>query len=93
MSNFERKFGKYAIRNISMVLIMCYALGYAIELLMPGLLYYLTLNPYAVLHGQIWRLVGADTAGNIQSVFYIAYALFLLFAWNDAGKNMGNIPI
>ena len=57
MSNFERKFGKYAIRNISMVLIMCYALGYAIELLMPGLLYYLTLNPYAVLHGQIWRLV------------------------------------
>ena len=39
------------------------------------------------------RYVGADTAGNIQSVFYIAYALFLLFAWNDAGKNMGNIPI
>ena len=32
-------------------------LGYVIEMLMPWLLGYLTLDPYAVLHGQIWRLV------------------------------------
>ncbi len=57
MSNFEKKFGKYAIRNLSLVLIMCYALGYIIYLLMPGLLLYMSLNPYAILHGQIWRLV------------------------------------
>ncbi len=57
MSNFEKKFGKYAIQNISLVLIMCYVLGYVIEMLMPWLLGYLTLDPYAVLHGQIWRLV------------------------------------
>lgn len=57
MSNFERKFGKYAIKNISLTLIMCYALGYVIQLVMPELLFYLTLNPYAILHGQIWRIV------------------------------------
>lgn len=57
MGNFERKFGKYAIRNISLVLIMCYVLGYTIEMIAPWLFYYLTLNPYAVLHGQIWRIV------------------------------------
>lgn len=57
MSNFEKKFGKYAIQNISLVLILCYVLGYVIEMLMPWLLGYLTLDPYAVLHGQIWRLV------------------------------------
>lgn len=60
MSPFERKFGKYAIRNLSFVLVGCYAVGYLIQLLdMTGgaLTSYLTLNPYAILHGQIWRLV------------------------------------
>lgn len=59
MSPFERKFGKYAIRNLSFVLVICYAVGYLLELFdRSGLLIsYLTLNPYAILHGQIWRLV------------------------------------
>ena len=57
MSNFEKKFGKYAIKNLSLTLIMCYAAGYVIELVIPGLFYYLTLNPYAIMRGQIWRLV------------------------------------
>lgn len=57
MSSFEKKFGKYAIRNLSVVLVICYAIGYMIELMVPSLLNYLTLNPYAILHGQIWRLV------------------------------------
>ena len=59
MSPFERKFGKYAIRNLSFVLVMCYAAGYLLELFDRGglLISYLTLNPYAILHGQIWRLV------------------------------------
>lgn len=59
MSPFERKFGKYAIQNLSFVLVICYAVGYLLELFdRSGLLIsYLTLNPYAILHGQIWRLV------------------------------------
>lgn len=57
MSSFEKKFGKYAIRNLSLVLVICYAIGYMIEMMMPALLDYLTLNPYAILHGQVWRLV------------------------------------
>lgn len=57
MSNFERKFGKYAIKNLSLMLIMCYAVGYLITLVNSDFLLYLTLNPYAVLRGQIWRLV------------------------------------
>ena len=59
MSPFERKFGKYAIRNLSFVMVMCYAVGYLLQMFdRSGLLIsYLTLNPYAILHGQIWRLV------------------------------------
>lgn len=57
MSNFERKFGKYAVRNLSLVLIVCYVVGYVIQVFAPGIVSLLTLNPYAILHGQIWRLV------------------------------------
>ena len=57
MSKFEKKFGKYAISNLSAILIMCYAVGYIIELINSDFLLMLTLDPYAILHGQVWRLV------------------------------------
>ena len=58
MSNFEKKFGRYAIPNISLVLILCYVVGYIINLINGSFLTYLTLNPYEILfHGQVWRLV------------------------------------
>lgn len=59
MSPFERKFGKYAIKNLSFVLILCYAVGYLFQLIDRSgtLVFYLTLDPYAILHGQVWRLV------------------------------------
>lgn len=58
MSSFERKFGKYAIRNLSFVLVACYAVGYVLRLIDRSntLILYLTLDPYAILHGQVWRL-------------------------------------
>ncbi len=56
-SNFEKKFGKYAIQNLSLGLIICYGIGYLIQFIYPGFLHYLFLNPYEILfHGQIWRL-------------------------------------
>ena len=58
MSNFEKKYGKYAIKNISLVLILFYACGYLINWINPVMFNYLTLNPYAILFkGQIWRLI------------------------------------
>ena len=50
MSNFEKRFGKYAIQNISLILILCYVVGYVIDLINADFLMYLTLNPYAILH-------------------------------------------
>ncbi len=56
MSKFEKKFGKYAVRNLSLVLIACYVIGYIIELAVPSVQSLLTLNPQAILKGQVWRL-------------------------------------
>ncbi len=55
--NMEKKYGKYAISNLPMILIGCYVVGYVLEMLNPAFVQYLVLNPYLVLHGQVWRLV------------------------------------
>ena len=61
MSKFEKKFGKYAIPNLTLIMIMCYVAGYVIEMMGRAsnnyMLGFLTLDPYRILHGQIWRLV------------------------------------
>ncbi|MGN0252431.1 MAG: hypothetical protein ACI4EH_13890 [Oliverpabstia sp.] len=57
LNKMERKFGKYAISNLSMYIIITYAAGYLIELLAPAVVSYLTLEPGLILRGQVWRLV------------------------------------
>ena len=57
MSNLERKFGKYAISNLTVILLGCYVVGYVIQMVLPGLFQYLTLNPYMIFKGQIWRIL------------------------------------
>ena len=99
MSPFERKFGKYAIRNLSFVLVMCYAVGYVLEIIdRSGLiLSYLTLDPYAILHGQVWRLVTwiliPPSGGNlfvtlIMLYFYCSIGTSLEHTWGTYRYNV-----
>ncbi|MFQ9515136.1 MAG: hypothetical protein ACLRZ9_04830 [Eubacterium sp.] len=55
-SKFERKFGKYAIKNLSLYLIIGYVIGYMIYYINPDIYGYLSFNPYMISHGQIWRI-------------------------------------
>lgn len=61
-TKLEQKYGKYAIPNLTFYLIICYAIGYLLQLAslynpsMSSLMNYMTLDIYAILHGQIWRL-------------------------------------
>ena len=61
-AKLEQKYGKYAIPNLTFYLIICYAIGYLLQLAslynpsMSSLMNYMTLDIYAILHGQIWRL-------------------------------------
>lgn len=97
MSNFEKKFGKYAIRNISLVLILFYACGYLISWINPVMLNYLTLNPYAILFkGQVWRLVtwlivppeSFDFFTLIMLYFYYSIGTSLERAWGTYRYNV-----
>lgn len=61
MNKLERKIGKYAIKNLSRYLIGAYAIGYILYFMSyatgKNILGYLTLEPYFILRGQIWRLI------------------------------------
>lgn len=78
MSKLERKFSRYAISNLTLYLIFGYVVGYVLSFMSPNLLNFLTLNPYLVLHGQIWRLVTwvliPPSTQNI--IFYVVMMLF-----------------
>lgn len=98
MSKFEKKFGKYAIPNLTLILIMCYVAGYVIEMMGRAsntyLLGFLTLDPYRILHGQIWRLVTwvIGTSGK-SGHFHDHYVVFLLQSWYYAGAHLGDLPL
>ncbi len=56
ITKLEQKFGRYGIHNLTIYIIICYAVGYALQLLQPHMLNYLTLDPGLILHGQAWRI-------------------------------------
>ncbi len=57
IDKLQRRFGRYAIPNLTMYMIILYAAGYVLELFGSSLLSYLTLEPALILEGQIWRLI------------------------------------
>lgn len=57
LDKMERKYGRYALSHLTMYIIVTYIAGYIIQLAAPIMRQYLTLEPYYILHGQIWRLV------------------------------------
>ncbi len=78
LNKLERKFSKYAVSNLTMYLIFGYVIGYVLSRMAPGMLNYLTLDPYRVLHGQIWRLVTwVLIPPSAQSILF--YVIMMLF--------------
>ena len=95
--SFERKFGKYAIKNLSLVLIICYAFGYLFEWIYPDFLHFLYLNPYKIIfQGQIWRLVtwlvvppsGFDFFTLLMLYFYYSIGTTLERTWGTYRYNV-----
>ncbi|MBP3542936.1 MAG: hypothetical protein J6J86_01780, partial [Lachnospiraceae bacterium] len=85
LNKLERKFGKYAVRNISMILIICYAAGYVLELINPNIMFLLYLNPYLILKGQVWRLVTWILVPPESLSFF---TLIMLYFYYSLGTNL-----
>ncbi|MDE7416422.1 MAG: hypothetical protein K2N44_08990 [Lachnospiraceae bacterium] len=85
LNKLERKIGKYAIPNLSLYLILGYVLGYILEFISPAVRDFLTLNPYLILHGQIWRLV---TWIIIPPSSFDLFTIIMLMFYYSVGTNL-----
>ncbi len=56
-SKFERKFGKYAVQNLPLYLILGYVIGYIIQIINPEMYEYLSFDPFMICRGQVWRII------------------------------------
>ena len=88
MSKFEKKFGKYAIPNLSLILVVCYVAGYILKLVNPGFMNYLTLDPYQILHGQVWRLFTWVISPPSSLDFF---TLLMLFFYYSLGTSLERV--
>lgn len=91
LNKMERRFGKYAIRNLPLIMILLEAVGYTLSVAAPKVLEYLCFNPIEICSGQIWRLVTwvlmppsrLDIFTVIMLFFYYWIARTLASTWGD----------
>ncbi len=89
LNNLERKYGRYAVRNLPAVMIGLYVAGYILQTFSPSVLAFLRLEPYYILHGQIWRIItwviippsSLDIFTIIMLMFYFSIGQSLERTW------------
>jgi hypothetical protein len=93
---FERRFGRYAIRNLMYYIVILYAIGLTLCVLDANnyfTLYYnyLALDGQALLHGQIWRIVTfliyPPAFGGVQFTT-ILFGIIALFMYHSLGRTL-----
>lgn len=96
LMKMEQKYGRYALDNLPLLLVGCSAVGTLLQVVLPGIVEYLYLNPYLVLHGQVWRLftwvlvpdyVISASAG-AQVMLDILLYVFILYCYYILGCNL-----
>lgn len=84
----EQKFGKYAISGLMRYVVLVSIIGCVIGLATPGFYeMYLSLNVYAVLHGQVWRIVtflfypyvSMSSGGALINMLFFAIMLYVYY--------------
>lgn len=86
ISKLEKKIGKFAIPNLMRVLIACYIVGYVFQTTFPEFLNFLTLEPYYILKGQVWRLVSWVIVP--EAGFNIFFTLIMLYFYYSIGTDL-----
>lgn len=80
LNKMERKYGKYAIRNLMFYIIVLYGIGFFVMNFSPAMYWkYLSLDVNAILHGQIWRLVTFLIYPPSTDFIYVLFALYLYY--------------
>ncbi len=83
------KLERYAIPNLTMYLIVCYGIGYVLQMIAPAIFSYLMLDPYQIMRGQIWRLFSWVLIPPENS--NIIFVLIMLYLYYSLGNLLEQI--
>ena len=91
LDKMERKFGRYAIRNLPLIMIVLLVAGYTLSALFPSAANYYAFIPPYIMRGEIWRLITwvlmppsrLDIFTVIMLLFYCWIARTLAATWGD----------
>ncbi len=85
----ERKFSRYAIRDLMTYIVVINAVVYVLEMLVPqrNLFMKFYLNPSLVMRGEIWRLI---TFLFLPPTMHPIWTIFALYFYYLVGSNLEN---
>ena len=84
LDKLERKFGRCAIPNLTVYLLVAYVIGFGIVWLMPDLVSYITLEPALILRGQVWRLITWILVPPTTNLVSLAFLVLLYYSLGTA---------
>lgn len=91
LTKLERKYGKFAIPNLTMILIGAFVLGYLILIVQPEAMDIINLNPARIMRGEIWRLITwIVMPPSSLSVFVIITLMFYYYIGRTLENNWGD---
>lgn len=84
LDKLDRKFGRFAIRNLMMIVVGAMAIIYIMDYLIlntkgVSILSMLTFNYEAILEGQVWRILTFIFLPPRSNIFFIIFSLY--FYW------------
>jgi len=86
INKLERKFGRYAIRHLTRYIIIAYIIGYVLWIISAytnfPIQLWLSLNPGAIMSGQIWRIVSWVL---IPPSSFNIFTIIMLFCYYQLG--------
>jgi membrane associated rhomboid family serine protease len=79
LARLERRFGKYAVGNLTAIIVAGMAAVFLLSMVRPDLVGLLTLDIDAVQHGQVWRLLSYLFLPRTFSLWWIIFSLGFVY--------------
>ena len=91
LNKLERRFGRYAIHELPVIMIAFQVVGYTLAMVAPNVLNWVCFDPASICRGQVWRLVSwvlmppseLSIFTVIMLFFYYWIARTLANTWGD----------
>lgn len=80
LAKMERKYGKYAIRNLPLYTTIIYGAGFLMSMFWPDIYGVFSLNVHAILKGQVWRLFTWILIPEDTGIFWVLLTMYFYFS-------------